>query len=160
MKLSYYIAGIAILSMSVSAYADGSGEFTQKGETAELPHAYAFRQVDRFDEKKMMTSIVFSTVPIDSAKAAAAPKPSWDIETQVSKQHGGHYVEIDIADNGTLDGLGFFGSGDSHTGNAEEQPVLTRHDEKHITGTLHTKDDNGGNYNLKFDLDIAASATH
>jgi hypothetical protein len=158
-KLSHYIAGIAILSMSVSAYADGSGEFAQKGETTKLPHAYAFRQVDRFDEKKMMTSIVFSTVPIDSAKAAAAPKPSWDVVTQVSEQHG-HYVEIDIADNGTLDGVGFFGSGDSHTGNAEEQPVLTRHDEKHITGTLRTKDDNDGNYNLKFDLEIAASVKH
>ena len=159
MNLSHFIAGISVLSISVSAYADGSGEYTQKGETTKLPHAYAFRQIDRFDEQKMMTSIVFSTVPIDSAKAAAAPKASRDVLTQVSKQDG-HYVEIDIADNGTLDGVGFFGSGDSHTGNAEEQPVLTRHDEKHIAGAFHAKDDNGGNYNLKFDLDITAPATH
>lgn len=156
MKLCRYIAGIAVLSLSISAYADGSGEFTMKGETTKLPNAYAFRLVDRFDEQKMMTSIVFSAAPLDSAQAAAAPKTSTDLAMRVH----GHYVEIDIADNGTLDGVGFFGSGDSHTGNAEDQPVLTRHDEKHITGTLHTKDDNGGNYNLKFDLDIAASVAH
>ena len=160
MKLIHYLMGTAVLWACTYAYATGSGEFTRKGQTTKLPNAYALRQADHFDDKKILTTVLFSTMPLDTAKVDAASDRMKEAESQLG-QLDAFYAELDIGADGKLEMIGFFGPGLSVSGGASEQPVLVQNDEKRIEGTFRSKDEkekagsSGGFYDLKFALDIA-----
>jgi len=159
MKLIHYVIGTAVLWAGTYAYATGSGEVTRKGQTTKLPHAYAYRQADHFDKSKMLTTVLFTTKPLDSAKVDAATDQMDAAEAQLRAQEAS-YVELDIAADGALEMIGFFAPGVSVSGGTSDKPVLTRNDDKRIEGSFRSRDekdktgDFGGYYDLKFALDI------
>ena len=162
MNLRRTVVLLIALSSAGTAFAAGSGEYTRKGQTTKLPNAYAFRHADPFDAGKKVTSLMFSTVPVDPAKAAKAADPFAAAEDQV-REKDGFYVQLDVDDAGNMHTLGYFGPGISISGGAPEKPVFTRRDDKHIAGTFKSTDekdktaDFGGFYDLKFDVDVVAS---
>jgi len=161
MKITRYLAGMVALCACVAANAAGSGEFTRKGESTKLPNAFAVRQPDHFDESKMLTTVLFSSKPLDAAKVNAAAKPIDEAESQL-RQSEASWAELDIAADGSVESIGFHAPGVSVSGGTSEKPVLVKNDDKRIEGSFKTKDekekarDFGGYYDLKFALDIAA----
>lgn len=160
MKTARHVLALAALCACALAHAAGSGEVTRKGQTTKLPNAYAYRQADHFDKTKMLTTVLFSTKPLDTAKVGAAANPIDEAESQL-RQAEATYVELDVAADGSLEMIGFFAPGVSVSGGGSEKPVLVHNDEKRIEGSFRTKDekektgDFGGYYDLKFALDIA-----
>jgi len=163
MNLHRIVVGLLALGCAGTAFAAGSGEYTRKNQTTKLPNAYAFRHTDHFDAKKTVTSLMFSTVPVDAAKAAKEPDAFAAAEDQVRAKDG-FYVQLDVDEAGNLGMIGFFGPGLSMSGGAMEKPVFTRRDDKHVAGTFRTRDekeksqDFGGFYDLTFDVDVTPSA--
>jgi len=162
MNLRRTVVLLIALSTASTAFAAGSGEYTRKGQTTKLPNAYAFRHADHFDASKKVTSLMFSTVPVDPVKASKAADPFAAAEDQV-REKDGFYVQLDVDDAGNMHTLGYFGPGISISGGAIEKPAFTRRDDKHIAGTFKSTDekdktaDFGGYYDLKFDVDVVAS---
>lgn len=146
-----------------SAHASGSGEVTKEGKTTKLTNAYAYRRADDFDDKKMLTVVVFSTKPADTVKVNGASDRIGELESQLSQQEA-TYVEIEIAADGSVEQLGFHAPGLSDSGGTGEKPALTHNDDKRIEGTFRSKDEKdktsnfGAYYDLKFALDIPATA--
>lgn len=159
MKFAPHAIGLVALCICLSAHATGSGEVTRKGQTTKLPNAYAYRQPDHFDKSKMITSVLFTTKPLDSAKINAASAQIDAAESQLRELEAS-YVELDVATDGSLEMIGFFAPGVSVSGGTSDKPVLTHNDDKRIEGSFRTRDekeksgDFGGYYDLKFALDI------
>lgn len=145
-----------------SVHASGSGEVTKEGKTTKLTNAYAYRRTDHFDDKKMVTVVVFSTKPADTAKVNGASDRVGELESQLSQQEA-TYIEIEIAGDGSVEQLGFHAPGLSNSRNTDEKPALIHNDDKRIEGTFHSKDEKdktskfGAYYDLKFALDIPAT---
>jgi len=162
MKTTRYVFGMVALCACVAAHAAGSGEFTRKGQSTKLPNAFAVRQPDHFDKSKMLTSVLFSSKPLDAAKVNAAAKPIDEAESQL-RQSEASWAELDIAADGSIESIGFHAPGVSVSGGTSDKPVLVKNDDKRIEGSFKTKDesektgDYGGYYDLKFALDIAPS---
>jgi len=163
MKFVRHAIGLAALCLCVGAHAAGSGEMTRKGQTTKLPNAYAYRQADHFDKSKMITTVLFTTKPLDTAKIDAASEQIDAAEAQL-RQLEASYVELDIAADGSLEMIGFFAPGVSVSGGTSDKPVLTHNDARRIEGSFRSTDekdktgDFGGYYDLKFALDIPPPA--
>lgn len=159
MKLNPCIVFLAAVLFATCAHADGSGEFTRKGKTVKFTHATAFRFDDR---PNVSTRIIFSTQPIDTAKAVAAPG-GLVLQNAIDQVKQSGYVALDFTDAGEVETIGYYGP-DGIMGNVTENPTFTRHDAKHVTGTFRTADedqkagDGTGYYDLKFDIDVVAPA--
>jgi len=153
MKLHPCFLLLASVSVAICAHADGAGEFTRKGKTVKFTHATAFRFEDH---PNVSTRIIFSTQPIDTAKAVAAPGG-------LVLQNAIAQVTLDVTDGGELETIGYYGP-DGIMGNATDNPTFTRHDARHVTGTFRTADesektgDGTGYYDLTFDIDVVAPA--
>ena len=163
MKLVHPVLGLAALCVCIGAQAAGSGEMTRKGQTTKLPNAYAVRQPDHFDASRMITTVLFTTKPLDSAKVNAAAKQLDAAEAQLRELEAS-YVELDVDADGRVQMIGFFAPGVSVSGGTSDKPLLTHNDAKRIEGSFRTRDekektgDFGGYYDLKFALDIAPAA--
>jgi hypothetical protein len=144
------------------AYASGSGEVTKEGKTTKLTNAYAYRRADHFDDKKMLTVVVFSTKPADTVKVNAAGDAIRELTSQLSQQDA-TYVEMEIAADGSVEQLGVHSPELSESGSTGEKPTLTHNDDKRIEGTFLSKNEKdkaskfGAYYDLKFALDIPAT---
>ena len=161
-KSALAIAALFTL-VCASAHASGSGEVTREGTTTKLTNAYAYRQADLFDAKKMLTFVVFSTKPADTTKVNAAKDRIQEIESQLDQQQA-TYIELRVTVDGSLDRIHFQAPGLSFSGGGFDKPVLTRNDDKRIEGTFRTEDEKektskfSGYYDLNFALDIPAAA--
>ena len=159
MKLHPCFLLLASVSVAICAHADGAGEFTRKGKTVKFTHATAFRFEDH---PNVSTRIIFSTQPIDTAKAVAAPGGLVPQNAIAQVKQSG-YVTLDVTDGGELETIGYYGP-DGIMGNATDNPTFTRHDARHVTGTFRTADesektgDGTGYYDLTFDIDVVAPA--
>jgi hypothetical protein len=163
MTLAKSVFATAALFAFAFAHASGSGEVTKEGKTTKLTNAYAYRRADHFDATKMLTVVVFSTEPADTAKVDAAADRIREFESQMSQKRA-TYVELEIAADGSLEQLGFQAPGLSTSGGSSDKPALTHNDEHRIEGTFRTSDEKkktngfGAYYDLKFELDIPAAA--
>lgn len=159
---SILVAAALSLLAYADAYAAGSGEVTKGGKTTKLTNAYAFRGADHFDATKMLTIVVFSTEPVDTAKVNGAEDHVSELESQLDHKRA-TYVELEIAADGSVEQLGYHAPGSSTSGSSMDRPQLKRNDDRRIEGTFRTTDEKkkisgfGAYYDLKFALDIPAA---
>lgn len=165
MNIAKTLLAIAALMPFAVAHAAGFGQVTKEGNTTKLTNAYAYRSPDHFDKTKMLTVVVFTTAPVDTAAANAAEKPIDDIESQMNQKRA-TVVELEIAADGSVEQVGIEAPGLSTSGGTSDKPVLVRNDDKRIEGAFRTSDEKkktngfGAYYDLQFALDIQPSAKH
>ncbi len=165
LTLARSIFATAALLAFACAHASGSGEVIKEGKTTKLTNAYAYRRADHFDATKMLTVVVFSTEAADTAKVDAASDRIHELESQLDQKRAA-YVELEIAADGSVEQLSFQAPGLSTSGGSSDKPALTHNDDKRIEGTFRTTDEKkktngfGAYYDLKFALDIPATAKH
>ena len=154
-------AAAALLAFAC-AHASGSGEVTKEGTTTKLTNAYAYRSADHFDATKMLTVVVFSTEPVDTAAVDAASDRGHELESQLDHKRA-TYVEMEIAADGSVEQLSYQAPGNNMSGGTHDKPALTRNDDKRIEGTFRTTDEKkktngfGAYYDVKFSVDIPAT---
>jgi hypothetical protein len=162
--LAKSVFATAALFAFAGAQAAGSGEVTKEGKTTKLTNAYAYRSADHFDATKMLTVVVFSTEPADTAKVNAASDRIHELESQLDQKRA-TYIEMEVTADGSVEQLGFQAPGNNMSGGSHDKPALTHNDDKRIEGTFRTTDEKkktngfGAYYDLTFALDIPAAAT-
>jgi hypothetical protein len=147
------------------AHASGSGEVTMRGTVTKLTHVYAYHRPDDFHKELQLTSLVFTTQTVDTAKVNAAKNPIDEITSELKWK--APYVQLDIRPNGSVPHVEFrAASGEGSSGNTLDKPTLTRNDSKRIEGSFRTSDekqktnDTGVYYDLNFALDIPATGSN